>query len=261
MDLSFSKNQLLDRIDHIQSIVSACCYKANRDPQDIKILAVTKNWPDRLADGSHPWACLAEAGLWGVGENYLQQAKPKINAWQAIHALAEPKALHIECIGHLQSNKTALAAQLFTRIQSVDRINTLTLLNRYYQQHLRRNLNLHAPSNLPPQLSILLQINTSEEPQKSGACVADAPALLAYALHECPLLKVEGLMTMAAINKPSLDPFNRLKHLQMSLQDQFQYPLPELSMGMSQDFTAAIQAGSTLIRLGSILNPLEKACF
>ncbi len=151
-------------------------------------------------------------------------------------------AVSWELIGHLQSNKAALAARHFDRIQSVDSAKLLAALDR-------------AAGELGKRLPILLQINAGGDPAKFGAGPEEAPGLLEAALAKKNLL-VDGLMTVAPLSPdPAIarSTFENLRALRDRLGGQFGAPLRELSMGMTGDLAEAIAAGSTLVRVGTAL--------
>ena len=214
--------------DAVRAEIAATCASADRDPSEVELLAVTKTheaWAPEFA---------ARYGLTGVGENRVQEVVDKKPAVST--------SLRWELIGHLQSNKAALAVAHFDRVQSVDSIKLLQRLNR-------------AAATAERSLAILLQVNAGNDPAKFGADLADAPALLETALT-LPHLRVDGLMTIAPLSD---DPavaqhtFLTLRKLRDDLATKFATPLATLSMGMSGDLAAAIAAGSTQVRVGTAL--------
>lgn len=217
-----------NRADSVRADIAAACARAGRPASDVRLLAVTKSHPPAAAEYA------ARYGLPAVGENRVQEAADKRSQTTA--------ALSWELIGHLQSNKAALAVRTFERVQSVDSEKLLNLLDR-------------AAGELGRPLPILLQINAGQDPAKFGAEPEEAPRLLETALGK-PNLRVDGLMTIAPL---SADPavavrtFAHLRALRDRLFVRFGNPLRELSMGMSGDFAAAIAEGSTLVRIGSAL--------
>ena len=219
------------RAESLRAAIAAACTAAGRDPRDVELLAVTKTHPAAAADYA------ARYGLRGVGENRVQEAVEK-----RPQTAPESAGLRWELIGHLQSNKSKLAAQHFDRIQSVDSEKLLNHLDR-------------AAAELGKVLPVLLQINAGNDPAKFGAEPADAPRLLEHALAR-PALRVDGLMTIAPLSD---DPavaertFTNLRTLRDALAARFGTPLRELSMGMSGDLIPAIAAGSTLVRVGTAL--------
>lgn len=217
-----------ERADALRAEIAAACRAAGRAPEEVELLAVTKNHPPEAAEFA------ARYGLKGVGENRVQEGVDK--------RARCPAALRWELIGHLQSNKSRLAAQHFDRIQSVDSEKLLNHLDR-------------AAGELGKTLPILLQINAGRDPAKFGAEIEDAPRLLELALAKTHL-RVDGLMTIAPLSD---DPavaertFATLRELRDQFARKFGTPLRELSMGMSGDFAAAIAAGSTIVRVGTAL--------
>jgi len=226
--MSISFDTFRSNADAVCREISAACASAGRAPSEVELLAVTKN------HGSWAPTYAARYGLAGVGENRVQEAvdkKPEVTA-----------PLRWELIGHLQSNKAAIAAAQFDRVQSVDTVKLLHRLNRAAEENGRP-------------LHILLQINAGNDPAKFGADVSAAPALLEHALQQ-PHLQVDGLMTIAPLSD---DPdvasrtFTALRNLRDQLASRFATPLATLSMGMSGDLAAAIAAGSTQVRIGTAL--------
>ncbi len=220
------------RADKIRAEIANACAGVGRDPSDVELLAVTKTHPAAAADYA------ARYGLRAVGENRVQEAAEKKPL------TAAPVAW--ELIGHLQSNKAKLAASLFDRVQSVDSVKLLHHLDR-------------AAAELGKILPVLLQINAGDDPAKFGADLADAPRLLETALAT-KNLRVDGFMTIAPLGATPAETaahaartFANLRALRDDLGKKFGTPLRDLSMGMSGDLTAAVAAGSTIVRVGTAL--------
>ena len=227
-----SFHEFTQRVDKIRAEIANACTAAGRDPREVELLAVTKTHPATAADYA------ARYGLRAVGENRVQEAaekKPQTTvpvAW--------------ELIGHLQSNKAKLAAQLFDRVQSVDSEKLLNHLDR-------------AAAELGKTLPVLLQSHAGDAPAKFGADLADAPRLLEAALAR-KNLRVDGLMTIAPLGATPAETaahaartFANLRALRDDLAARCGVPLRELSMGMSGDLAAAVAAGSTIVRVGTAL--------
>jgi len=214
--------------DQVREKIAGACRQAGRNPAEVQLLAVTKNHPPAAAEFA------ARYGIEAVGENRVQEAVDK-----RAHCGA---AIRWELIGHLQSNKAALAATHFDRVQSVDSLKLLTHLDRAAGEQGRR-------------LPVLLQINAGHDPAKFGAEPAEAPRLLEAALA-LPHLQVDGLMTIAPLSD---DPavaqrtFAALRTLRDELAIRTGSPLRELSMGMTGDLALAVAEGSTLVRVGTAL--------
>jgi len=202
------------RVEAVRARIAAACARCGRAPEEVELLAVTKTHPPAAAEYA------ARYGLRAVGENRVQEGIEKRAQTTA--------AIRWELIGHLQSNKAALAARHFDRIQSVDSEKLLAALDRAAAENGRK-------------LPILLQINAGEDPAKFGAEPADAPRLLEAALAK-PHLQVDGLMTIAPL---SADPevarrtFANLRALRDGLAARGGASLRELSMGMSGDLAEA----------------------
>lgn len=204
--------------------------RAGRCNADVRLLPVTKTHGPWAVEYSYKY------GLPAVGENRVQEAVEK-------RALCGGLAIRWELIGTLQSNKARLAVAHFSRIQSVDRVKLVGVLQRQCEEQGREKL------------PVLLQVNAGNDPAKHGADPADADALLEAALS-APRLEVQGLMTIAPLDA---DPgatrrtFATLHEIRNRLESAFSVRLPELSMGMSGDMETAIEEGSTLVRVGSAL--------
>jgi pyridoxal phosphate enzyme (YggS family) len=216
------------RADAVRERIAQACARAGRGEGEVRLLAVTKSQPAEAVEYA------AQYGLGAVGENRVQEAIDK-------RALTKA-AVAWELIGHLQSNKARLAAQNFSRIQSVDSAKLLEILDR-------------VAGELGRPLAVLLQVNAGLDPAKSGVEPDEAPRLLAAALG-CRNLRVEGLMTIAPLSR---DPgvarrtFANLRAIRDRLAPEAGAPLPELSMGMSGDLDDAVAEGSTIVRVGSAL--------
>lgn len=220
------------RTRSVMDRIAGACRATGRDPASVRLLPVTKNHPVAAAD------YVRRFGLPAVGENRVQEAVAK-------RAEAGP-GLRWELIGHLQSNKARLAAANFDRVQSVDSVKLLDVLDR-------------AAGELGRRLPILLQVNAGHDPAKFGAEPADAPRLLESALTR-PHLVVEGLMTIAPLDADPVASadlarrtFANLRAIRDDLSARTGAALPELSMGMTADLEIAVAEGSTLVRVGTAL--------
>ena len=193
----------------------------------VRIVAVTKT------HGPEAVRMALDAGLHDVGENRVQEALPKQDATRDL-----PVSWHL--IGGLQRNKARQAAGRFALIHSVDRIDLASELQRRV--------------GAGPRQRVLVQVNCSAEAQKGGVEPAGLPDLL-DAVRLLDRLEVCGLMTMAAYDADEIvqrRTFARLRTLRDAAESRGD-SLPELSMGMSGDFPAAIEEGATIIRLGTVL--------
>jgi len=222
-------NVFSEKLAAVNSRLVAACEAAGRSPESVALLPVTKKHPIDAVRYAY------RAGLLAVGENRVQEVVDK-------HQDFEPSTIRWELIGHLQSNKAKDAVAIFDRIQSVDSIKLLNRLNRHAEEAGKC-------------LSILLQCNSGEDPNKYGFRVDEVEGALEVAL-KATHLKVEGLMTIAPLDD-NMDvakaAFERLRALRDELSGRYKIELPELSMGMTGDLEVAIAAGSTQIRVGTAL--------
>lgn len=222
-----------NRLQAVRDRIDAACEAAGRAPGSVQLLAVTKT-----VDVAGVQEAIA-AGHTAFGENYLQEGVEKI---EAIAAALPAAGIVWHCIGPIQSNKTRLAAAHFDWVQSVDRVK---IAQRLADQR---------PDQLPP-LNICLQVDIDGGANKSGVAPADLPAL-ARAVAGMPRLRLRGLMT---IPEPQADAAALLRVHQATralfdaLVTQEGLALDTLSMGMSADLEAAVQAGSTMVRVGTAL--------
>jgi hypothetical protein len=205
----------------VRSAVEAAARAAERAPESVKLIAVTKTYE---ADAILP---VVEAGQRLVGENRVQEALRK---WPPLRERFPDIELHL--IGQLQSNKAREAVALFDVIHTVDRPKIAEALAAEMERQNRR-----------PRL--LVQVNTGEEPQKAGVAPDETEAFLVRCndLGVC----VEGLMCIPPVEDDPAPHFRLLADLRA------RFGLPELSMGMSADFAAAIAAGATYVRVGSAI--------
>ena len=191
-----------------------------------RLLAVSKTQPAEAV------ATLAAAGQRAFGENYVQEAQAQARALAAL-------GLEWHLIGHLQSNKAEVAAQVFDWVQTVDRHKLIVALSRY------------RAADRPP-LNVLIQVNIDDETSKHG-CRPEEVASLAEAIAAEPRLSLRGLM---AIPAPQTDlQGNAFRQMKM-LFDELAAHHPQvdtLSMGMSGDFPLAIAEGATMVRIGTAL--------
>ena len=219
------------RLKHVKDQISEAAVACGRDPETVKLVAVSKTVPtDRIL-------AAIRAGVTDLGENYVQEAREKIEALRE-----ENVSWHF--IGHLQSNKAKHAVRLFDLIHSIDSLK------------LAKELNKRA-SALGKVQKILAQVNISGEATKSGIETEQAVRLVR---HIAPLenISIQGLMTMPPFfNAPEkVRPyFKALKNLQDLIRDEAiaNVYMTELSMGMSGDFAAAIEEGATLVRVGTAI--------
>jgi pyridoxal phosphate enzyme (YggS family) len=228
-----TEEEFKQNLDELKEQLASACSSANRRIDEVQILPVTKNWPVEAV------LYAQRAGFSRVGENRVQEALSKQEGIEGIKW---------DLIGHLQSNKAKFVAGRFTRIQTVDSSKVLEKLQL-------------ALDRADEKLGVLIQVNTGKDPAKAGILEEDCEALIEKAFS-FPSLIVEGLMTIApyAPNEPSIarDAFSRLRILRDRMSAQFNTPLPELSMGMTEDLEEAVMEGSSMIRVGSALYGTRK---
>jgi pyridoxal phosphate enzyme (YggS family) len=214
-------SDLASRLSVVRDRIARAADRARRDPASITLLAVTKIFPaSAILEGYN-------LGLRDFGENYVQEFETK---FPEVSHLADAR-FHL--IGHLQSNKTAKAAELFHGIQTVDSVK------------LARRLEDAATHPI----DVMLEVKLSHEQSKEGVSPESLPDLIAAVLS-CSNLRLLGLMTMPPWSENPEAPrpyFRRLRELAD------EHALPQLSMGMSIDLETAIEEGSTCVRVGTAL--------
>ena len=218
----------------VRSRIARAAQAAHRHPADIALVAVSKTFP-----AAHIAEAFA-AGQKAFGENHAQEAVEKITVLASL-----PLEWHF--IGPIQSNKTRLIAGRFQWVHSVDR------------EKIAQRLNAARPDGTPL-LNVLIQVNVSGEAAKSGVAPGEE-AKLADAIARLPRLKLRGLM---AIPEPTPDVTLQRRRFALlrELKDRLAargHALDTLSMGMSDDFEAAIMEGATMVRIGTaIFGPRRK---
>jgi PLP dependent protein len=206
----------------VEQEIARACDQARRERASVTLIAVSKTF-DAAAI-----APLLEAGQRVFGENRVQEARAK---WPALITSCPGIGLHL--IGPLQSNKAKEAVALFDAIHSVDRPSICEALAKEIDSQKRR-----------PELFV--QLNTGEEPQKAGVAPADADAFIA-SCREKYGLSITGLMCIPPVNDAPAP------HFALTAKIAARNGLKQLSMGMSADFTTAIQLGATHVRVGSAI--------
>lgn len=211
---------IAERLEAIRAEIAQICERADRDPGEVRLIAVSK---------THSSETIREAlaaGQIEFGENRVQEGLAKLDE------LAGSEA-RIHLIGHLQRNKARFAGR-FASVQSIDSVRLAEAVARQ----------LDAPPNLP--LDALLEVNVAGEASKQGFAPAELESAFAQ-IAALPQLRVRGLMTIAPLvaDAEQVRPvFRRLRELRDAL------GLPELSMGMSNDYAVAIEEGATIVRIG-----------
>jgi len=230
---------IAESIARVEEQISAVCRRAMRPRDSVQLMAVSK---------THPAAAIAEAFACGIrlfGENRVQEFAAKQSELQADGMFSDAESASFHLIGPLQSNKATRAAQIFDAVDSVDSLRLARRLDEVC-------------GAVGKCLPILIEIKLSPEASKHGlAPDADELQQVLERLPNLKNLKFGGLMTIPpyADDLEQVRPyFRRLRELRDSLAQQ--YPaleFDELSMGMSHDFSVAIEEGSTLVRIGAAI--------
>lgn len=224
--MSISQN-----LSHISQKIRNLEQQSERLPHSVKLLAVSKTKPVEDIEQA------VSAGQRCFGENYVQEGVEKIRYF----AEKGGESLEWHFIGPLQSNKTKLVAEHFDWMQTLDR------------EKIAQRLNEQRPAHLAP-LQVLIQINISDEASKSG--IAPEEMLpLARQIAALPNLRLRGLMTIPKAQSDFEAQKAELAQMQqLFLQLQAEFPsVDTLSMGMSDDMAAAIECGSTMVRIGTAI--------
>ena len=212
---------LREKLDQVEERLGKAVARARRQRKDITLIAVTKKFPASVIREAYG------LGLRDFGENYVQEFETKAQDCSGL------QAARFHLIGHLQSNKTSKALELFQVIQTVD---TAKLARRLAEQ-----------SQTP--LQVMIEVKLSPEQSKVGAAPEQLPEVV-DAIRKHAHLELTGLMTMPPwSDDPELSRpyFVRLRQLAE------QHGLSQLSMGMSHDLEAAIEEGATMVRVGTAL--------
>jgi pyridoxal phosphate enzyme (YggS family) len=216
-----------ERLELIRARVSAAAERAGRDPESVRLLAVSKGQPSELLREAYA------AGQRDFGENYAQELAKKAEE------LADLPELRLHMIGHLQRNKAKVVVRHAASVHSVDSVA------------LALELDKRVPEGKT--LEVLVEVSIAGEAQKSGVD-PDELGVLLERIDSCPRLSAVGLM---CVPPESADPelarpfFRKLRELRDRHGGSAR--LPELSMGMSADFEIAIAEGSTMVRVGTAI--------
>ena len=235
--------KILERIERIKDTISSTCRRVGRDPNEVKLVVVTKSASLEAVKE------VIKLGWTDLGENRAQQLK-KVSAEvdqflrEQDGTVTSRKKINWHMIGHLQRNKVRQVLPIASLIHSVDTLRLAEEIN-----------NSSAKLNLCPK--VLLQVNTSNEPQKYGVPTA-AATHLAEQIETLPNLKLVGLMTMAPLthNKDLIRAcFVRARELFIEMRGEKTVGpnFTELSMGMSSDYEIALEEGATILRIGSAI--------
>ena len=236
-NVQIHQNLIKNKLDAVLDRIAQAAKSGRRRPEDVQLVVVTKGQSIETVHAA------IEAGAHLLGENYVEEALPKIEA------ASDCGDIEWHMIGHIQSRKAKTVVENFDFVHSLDSMKLARRLDRYCEE-------------LGRSLPVLLELNVSGEESKYGwpawdeekreEFAADVEKILAF-----PNLRVQGLMTMA----PYLDDpegarpyFRLLRQVQEDLAKRFpRADWKELSMGMSADFEVAIQEGATIVRIGTAI--------
>ena len=223
--------KIADNLARLRERIAAATGRAGRSPQEVTLIGVSKTQPAEMIHDAF------QAGLRHFGENRVQEWEGKCAALGGL-----PATWHL--IGHLQSNKAARAANVFTTIDSLD------------DWALAQRLDRAAAGKAATQpMRVLIEVHLGGEETKSGVSEGELPSLAEKTL-QLDKLRLAGLMCIPPFleDPEQVRPyFARLRHLRDALETRLGQRLPVLSMGMSHDFEAAIQEGATEVRVGTAL--------
>lgn len=221
------RSVLMERIASIRTCIAEACRRAHRDAASVTLIAVTKTVSPQVA------SIVAELGLRDLGESRPQEL------WKKADTI---KDVRWHLVGHLQRNKIDRTIPLVSLVHSADSERILDTLDAFGRKR-----------GTP--IPVLLEVNCSGETSKGGFA-PDAVPVVCDRVASLPGIAVRGLMTMAAYAE---DPqaarptFALLRETRDALRTRTGLPLPELSMGMSNDFEVAVEEGATLVRIGTTL--------
>jgi len=221
-------NDFSEKLTLINQRIASTCRKSGLESRNITLIAVSK---------TQPWSKIVaayQAGQRHFGENYLQDAQPKIEQSNGM-------GIEWHFIGTIQANKTRAIATHFNWVHTLDRIK------------IAQRLNDQRPLHLPP-LQVFIQVNISREVNKAGVDLIQLSDLVTQ-VQQLPHLQLQGLMCIPMATRKfetQVKPFQQLQQELVRLQTNYPH-LQQLSMGMSADLEAAIVAGATHIRIGTDL--------
>jgi hypothetical protein len=213
-------------LEAVQERIKYACDRSGRSTDSVRLVAVSKRHPPEQVRE------IAACGQTLFGESRVQEAEAKI-------AMC-PAGLDWHLIGHLQRNKVRKAVALFSMIHSVDSSRLIDSINT-------------AAVDCGRIISICIEVNVSGEPSKYGVTREELPDVLEYGAS-LKNVDIVGLMTMApwSENPENARPhFEQLRKLKEKCENEWRFPMNELSMGMSGDFDVAIEEGATLVRVGT----------
>jgi pyridoxal phosphate enzyme (YggS family) len=229
------KGAIQPRLEHVRERITNAAERSGRPPETIQLIAITKG---------HPIEAITAAfalGLNQIGENRVEEALRK-------QELLSDPAITWHMVGHIQSRKAADIPGNFSMVHSIDRMKIAERISRFN-------------SDRDDRVPILLECNVSGESTKAGWNCADPktwPAILPQfaQIAQLPGIEIRGLMTMAPwVQDETIlrSTFKSLRTLKEYLSRELTIQLPELSMGMTDDYEIAVEEGATMLRLGRAL--------
>jgi pyridoxal phosphate enzyme (YggS family) len=219
---------LAGNLARVNEAIAEAAVQAGRRPEDITLVGVSKTQPAALV------AEAARLGLRHLGENRVQEAAEKLPTVRELLAGQALPLFHM--IGHLQTNKATIAVDLFGRVDSVDSVKLAQALSRRAAA-----------------LSVLVEVYIGDDPARPGVR-PDQLVDVVGSILEVPHLRVEGLMTIAPLGGDARSAFAQVREQKQILSAAFPaLNFDVLSMGMSEDYRAAIAEGSTEVRIGTAL--------
>ena len=219
---------IANQLEHVRKEIRMACEHAGRNPEEVTLIAVSKTKPESMIEEA------IEAGQNVFGENKVQEMKRKANNL--------PKNLHWHMIGHLQTNKVRDAVMYAELIHSVDSL------------HLAEKIEEEAAKQ-DKIMPVLLEVNVAEEETKFGLSVSEVEPLLRK-IAALPHVQVQGLMTIAPYcddpedNRPVFRKLHEL-FIDMNKKNIDNRTMTILSMGMTGDYTVAVEEGATMVRVGT----------
>ena len=227
-----TQHQLAERLAAIRTRIAAAAEKCGREPQDVKLIAISKTHPASVIKR------VIEFGALDIGENRVQEAEEKI-------AEVGRDAARWHLVGHLQANKARRAVNLFDVIHSLDSLDLAQRLDRLCREEGREKL------------AVLIQVDLGHEETKSGIDESELTHLV-EGLGPLDRLELTGLMTLPPFfddPEQSRPYFRRLRQLrdELAARGAFGEGKGELSMGMTNDFEVAIAEGATMVRVGTAI--------
>jgi hypothetical protein len=227
-----TETDIFQNIKEIYRRMSRAAMKADRNPADVTLIAVTKTVETAAIREA------VDAGLRVFGESRIQEAQRKVNSEEL---KVNGKNIEWHLIGHLQRNKAKTAVALFDLIHSLDSIDLALEISRQAEK-------------IGKVQEVLIEVKLSAEETKHGISKDDLPDLAA-AINAMTNLRLRGLMTVPPFFEDPEEArpcFRELRELKERLEDRG-FLLPELSMGMSHDFETAIEEGATMVRVGTAI--------